>query len=108
MKTKIQNKKVIYEGGRILCNNRKMRVEELIKIVEHYLFEIKQLKKINNILIDQEKVNFGIRFNLFNIQCTVGKMFELYNEIAEIERLQIYDKIWYNPGQSCKFSPSNV
>ena len=108
MKTKIQNKKVLYEGGRILCDGQKMTVPELVKIVKEYLLYIGQLKEMKNIIVDQEKVNFGIRVNLFKIPCTIGKLFELYNEIAEVEGLQVYDKIWYNPKQSSKFSPSKI
>jgi uncharacterized protein (UPF0333 family) len=108
MKTKIQNKKVLYEKGRILCNGHKLTVEELIKMVEHYLYEVKKLKDIRNIYIDQEKLNYGIRFNMFNIYCTVGKLFELYNEIAQIEGLKPYSKIWYNPSKSIKFSFSST
>lgn len=108
MQTKIQNKKVLYEGGRILCDGHKMPVGEIIRMVEDYLYQIRQIKGIKNLLMDQEKLNFGIRINMFNIYCTVGKMFELYNEIARLEGLQTYDKIWYNPKESIKFSPSKI
>lgn len=108
MNTKIQDKKVLYEGGRIICDGQKMTVPELIKLVKEYLICMSKLKELKSFAIDQEKVNFGIRVNLFKIPCTIGKLFELYNEIAEIEGLTKYDKIWYNPKQSSKFSPSKV
>lgn len=108
MKVKIQNKKVLYRGGRIICNGCRLTVEELIKMVEHYLYTINKLKEIRNVSIDQEKLNAGIHFNMFNIDCTVGKLFELYNEIARLENLTVYSKLWYNPVQSSKFSPSKV
>lgn len=106
LKTKIQNEKILYEGGRILCDGCKMKIEEVIKMVNHYIYQVKKMKEIKNILVDQKALNNGIRFNLFNIYCNVEKLFELYNEIARIEGLQVYDAIWYNPVASIKFSPS--
>jgi hypothetical protein len=115
MKVKIQNKKVLYEKGRIICNGKGMSIKELYKIVRDYLWLVKQIKATNNIEIHQEIMNQGIRFKLFNIYCTVGKLFELYNEVASInnkesilDQLPIYSKLWYNPKESKKFSPSNL
>lgn len=103
MKTKIQNRKVVFEkGGRIICNGHRMTVEELANIVEIYINNIYSLKRLPHIKIDQEKLNFGIRFNLFGIDCTVGNMFKLYNEVAVIEGFPTYSKIWYNPMKSGK------
>ena len=93
MKTKIQNKKILYNSSRIVCNGKGMPVEQLIKIVEQYLYEIRKLKEIKGIQIDQEKMNYGIKIELFKIPCTIEKLFELYNEIAEIEELRVYSKL---------------
>jgi predicted Zn-dependent protease len=109
LKTVIQKKKILLNESSVLCNRQKMKIEEIIKMVEHYLYVVKKVKEIANTTIIQEKLNFGIRFNLFGISCTVGKLFELYNEIAmNTEGLKTYSKLWYNPEKAFMFSPSEL
>jgi hypothetical protein len=108
MKTKIQNKKILYQGGRLLCNASKITIEELQTMIQNYLFLISKIKEVPGLSIDQEKLNFGIRFKLFKIDCTVGKLFELYNEIAVLNNLKVYSKLWYNPAKAVKICPTEI
>jgi hypothetical protein len=105
MKTKIQNKPVVFaRGGNIMCNSHKITVLELKTIVLSYMVAINSIKAVPRLSINQTKMNQGIRVDLFKIPCTIGKLFELYNEVAEIEGMKIYSKIWYNPEISGKIN----
>jgi len=108
MKTTILNKKILYQGGRLLCDGRRMTFEEIQTMVKNYLFQISKIKEVPSLSIDQERLNTGIRFKLFNIDCTVGKLFELYNEVAKLKGLTTYSKLWYNPAKSTKVCPSEI
>lgn len=104
--SKIQNKKILFSNDRIICNEKSMSFDELKTLVNNYLIFIREVKKLNGIIFNQGKINFGIRFKLFDICCTVGLMFEIYNEIAKEKGIDTYSKLWYNPAESIKFSPA--
>lgn len=106
LKAKIQNKKILFSHDRIICNEKSMYFDELKTFVNNYLLMIKAIKNSNGIIFNQEKLNFGIRFRLFDIFCTVGLVFQIYNEIAEEKGIETFSKLWYNPKDSIKFSPS--
>jgi len=108
MEAKIQNKKILHSHDRLLCNGKSMNTAEIIIMIQGYLRVIKPLKELNKTIIDQSRVNEGIRFVLFGIPCTVGLLFKIYNEMALKMDLPTYSKLWYNPKESVKFSPSKI
>jgi hypothetical protein len=108
METKIQNKKVIYSCGRLLCNGKGIDFSTLVVMVEHYLHIIRKAKDIPNLIITHEKINTGMHFELFGMIITVNKLFELYNEIAEKENIRVYTELSFNPKGSVKINPINV
>jgi len=106
MKIKINNKRVLFEGGRIICNDSTLTVDNLKCMVNNYISIAEKIKNVRTIEFNQNKFNSSICFILFDMPCTVNKLFELYNEIAEKTGELQFSKLWHNPSKSIKICPS--
>ena len=110
LKTKFKGKKVLLGITNLVISEpaetallRKQSVIGLEKIVLTYVFDISKAKS----QADFNKLEYieNYEFVLFGEKCDICNVFELYNEVAGIQKFQKYSKLWYDPKNATEITP---